>query len=395
LPSDHTALTTLRARAAGSGGGLGVVAVTRRQIPVWAAPPPEQVEPVVALFDRDLDLDWRRTSYSSLTATAHAVGATAEGLANRLRESGEAESPGSIDEPDPPVGGPDGPEAGAPAPPLAGLPGGTAFGTLVHEVLEVADPAEESTDLLIEHCRRALVRTPLADVSAEILGPALAVALRTPLGSLASGRCLAEIGREDRLRELEFELPLAGGDRPGRSARLAQLGPVLAAHLAPDDPLHAWLPRLQRPELAEQPLRGYLTGSIDVVLRIRPGHHGEAPRYVVVDYKTNRLHPADVEPTTAHYRSAALSAAMQAADYPLQALLYQVALHRYLTWRQPGYDPQLHLGGTLYLFLRGMQCLPQKQCPPAGPVGDDIPGVFAWRPPTSAILAVDELLAGG
>ena len=42
------------------------------------------------------------------------------------------------------------------------------------------------------------------------------------------------------------------------------------------------------------------------------------------------------------------------AHYPLQALLYSVALHRLLRWRQPGYDPDRHLGGVLYLFVRGM-----------------------------------------
>ena len=45
---------------------------------------------------------------------------------------------------------------------------------------------------------------------------------------------------------------------------------------------------------------------------------------------------------------------MAEAHYPLQALLYSVALHRYLRWRQPAYDPDRHLGGVLYLFLRGM-----------------------------------------
>ena len=45
---------------------------------------------------------------------------------------------------------------------------------------------------------------------------------------------------------------------------------------------------------------------------------------------------------------------MQRAHYPLQALLYTVALHRYLRWRLPGYDPDAHLAGVLYLFLRGM-----------------------------------------
>jgi exodeoxyribonuclease V beta subunit len=80
---------------------------------------------------------------------------------------------------------------------------------------------------------------------------------------------------------------------------------------------------------------------------------------------------------------------MRASDYPLQALLYEVALHRYLTWRQPGYDPEAQLGGVLYLYLRGM-------CGPGAATADGgVPGVFAWKPPVALILAMSDLLAGG
>ena len=78
-------------------------------------------------------------------------------------------------------------------------------------------------------------------------------------------------------------------------------------------------------------LRGYLTGSIDAVLRI------DGPRYVVVDYKTNKLFAGAVD--AAQFDQAAMAAEMLRQHYPLQALLYSVALHRYLRWRQPGYDP--------------------------------------------------------
>ena len=58
-----------------------------------------------------------------------------------------------------------------------------------------------------------------------------------------------------------------------------------------------------------------------------------------VDYKTNWLGDLDA-PLTAHdYRPAVLDEAMGHSDYPLQALLYAVVLHRYLRWRLPGYDP--------------------------------------------------------
>ena len=79
---------------------------------------------------------------------------------------------------------------------------------------------------------------------------------------------------------------------------------------------------------------------------------------------------------------------MLEAHYPLQALLYAVALHRYLRWRQPGYDPDLHLGGVLYLFLRGMSG------PGVAEGSGAIPGVFEWRPPSALVVATSDLLAG-
>jgi exodeoxyribonuclease V beta subunit len=107
----------------------------------------------------------------------------------------------------------------------------------------------------------------------------------------------------------------------------------------------------------------------------------------VVDYKTNWLGGDTV--TSADYTPEAMARAMREAHYPLQALLYSVALHRYLRWRQPGYDPGTHLGGVLYLFLRGM-------CGPAGPVVDQTPsGVFAWSPPAALVTELSDLLAGG
>ena len=74
---------------------------------------------------------------------------------------------------------------------------------------------------------------------------------------------------------------------------------------------------------------------------------------------------------------------MQRSHYVLQALLYSVALHRYLRWRLAGYDPETDLAGVRYLFLRGM----------LGPDRPDF-GVFAWHPPARLVVALSDLLAG-
>ncbi len=219
------------------------------------------------------------------------------------------------------------------------------------------------------------------DLDPDVLLAGLLTALQTPLGPLTEGAALADVPARDRLPELEFELPLAGGDAPS-AARvvLADLVPLWRAQV-PTGPLSSYADELAG--LPDVPLRGYLTGSIDAVLRV-----GSPPRYLVVDYKTNRLGGYD-EPLTAwHYRGAAMETAMVEAHYPLQALLYAVALHRYLRWRQPGYDPDVHLGGVLYLFLRGMSG------PGVVDAGGAVPGVFAWRPPTGLVTGCSDLLAG-
>ena len=261
------------------------------------------------------------------------------------------------------------------------------MGTFVHAVLERAD--FEASDLPGE--LDAAIRATQAgnsDVDADLalLGDGLVAALATPLGPLLPGVCLRDVDREDRLDELSFELPLAGGDSPVGQVTTADVVAVLEKHLPPDSLLSGYPQRLSDP-LLETTLRGYLTGSLDLVFR-RSFADG-IQRWFVADYKTNWL-GEDGRPLTAwHYRLEALDAEMQRRHYPLQALLYLVALHRYLRWRLPGYSPQTHLGGVLYLFLRGM-------------VGANTPavdgqpcGVFSWAPPADLIVDLSELFERG
>ena len=126
-------------------------------------------------------------------------------------------------------------------------------------------------------------------------------------------------------------------------------------------------------ELGEAHLNGFLNGSLDLVARLPDG------RLAVLDYKTNLLED---------YAPDALGAEMDRRHYGLQALLYAVAVHRLLRWRQPSYDPERHLGGVLYLFLRGM-------AGPKTPAVDQVPcGVFSWRPPPALVAALSDRLDG-
>ena len=182
------------------------------------------------------------------------------------------------------------------------------------------------------------------ELDREELADALLAVCDSPLGGPAprlGGVTLGDVPLRDRLRELDFEFPLTGGDRPpGRSRRRTSGRPGAAAEPAParGRPACASYAEPLRGPLGDQSLRGYLTGSIDVVLRV-PTADGPRLPYVV-DYKTNRLgetgRAADLGRTTG---PTALAAAMLHSHYPLQALLYAVVLHRYLRWRLPATTP--------------------------------------------------------
>jgi exodeoxyribonuclease V beta subunit len=115
-------------------------------------------------------------------------------------------------------------------------------------------------------------------------------------------------------------------------------------------------------------LEGFMQGFIDLVFEANG-------KVYLVDYKSSWLGPRLED-----YRTPQLALAMAAGSYPLQYLIYTVALHRYLQWRRPGYDYERHFGGVRYLFLRGIH--------PDRPGN----GIYAARPPAALIHALDDYL---
>jgi exodeoxyribonuclease V beta subunit len=373
------------------GGPSPEMSVIAGQTPSVEAQPVGDLE--ARVFERGVDTEWRRTSYSGLIRVQEQpVGVSSEPEVEPKDDELVSDDPVSglaaVSLPEPHA---DSRASQRPLPsPMADLPSGASFGSLVHGILELADP--EAPDLRAE----LLVRTheqlqwwPVG-VEAQQIADALMPSLHTPLRPLASGLRLVDIPLRDRLCELDFEFPLTGGDRPeavrGARAgvRLGDVAGLLRTHLPDDDPLASYADQLVGP-LGDQALRGYLSGSLDVVLRL-PDDPG--PRFVVVDYKTNLLGEPGTPVTSADYGRAEMAAAMLHSHYPLQALLYSVVLHRFLRWRLPAYEPRQHLGGVLYLFLRGM-------CGPETPVSDGhVAGVFDWSPPPELVEALSDLLEG-
>lgn len=117
-------------------------------------------------------------------------------------------------------------------------------------------------------------------------------------------------------------------------------------------------------------LNGMIKGFIDLMFEFDG-------KFYVADYKSNHLGDSFDE-----YHQGAMEHAMTDHDYHLQAILYTLALHRWLSYKLPNYDYSVHIGGAYYLFLRGMtQTIPGN-------------GVYFVLPEQSMIEELDALFAG-
>lgn len=237
--------------------------------------------------------------------------------------------------------------------------GGADFGNVVHETLETADfaawdgvaeaPDEAARDAILKAlARHDLPRTPEAAAQVADL---VARALNAPLPGTAT---LARLPATRRVAEMEFHFRLG-------ATRLQALHALLAAH----GYAHATTP-------SRGGIEGLMHGYIDLLYRDDDGAHW------VLDYKTNRL---------ADYAPASCARAVADSDYDLQYLIYLVAVQRWLRLRLgAAYDPARHLGGAVYLFLRGI-----------APRGGDAQGngIHRDRPPQALVDGLDALFDGG
>lgn len=232
---------------------------------------------------------------------------------------------------------------------------GPRFGDAVHRMFEIATPVPlwpAQRGLVARELMARALRIPSA-TDADLVEEVARMVDRSRQADLGEGLRLADVGVEARVSEFEFQLPL-------RQVAVARMRALCAEHGHADA-----VPAT----LEAQRLNGMLAGFVDLVFEWRG-------RYHVLDYKTNWL-GADV----AGYRGAGLEAAMRAHHYPLQALLYSVAVHRYLRQRLRGYEPQRHLGESWYLFVRALGLAPAA-------------GVWRRQWPPALIEALDALFAG-
>ncbi|SDG20886.1 DNA helicase/exodeoxyribonuclease V, beta subunit [Onishia taeanensis] len=242
------------------------------------------------------------------------------------------------------------------------FPRGPSAGTFLHGLLEwageegFAKVAEDEALRADTLARRANRRGWEGQI--EALSQWLPELLTTPLpvpapgdGEAAPLRLAALNGATDYRVELEFWFAAHKVDTRNLDA-------LVSAHTLGGRP---------RPALEPDTLNGMLKGFIDLVVE----HQG---RFYVLDWKSNHLGADD-----AAYTEAAMADAVLEKRYDVQYCLYLLALHRLLKARLPDYDIERHLGGALYVFLRGTRA-PSR-------------GVHAECPPSELILELDALFS--
>lgn len=243
------------------------------------------------------------------------------------------------------------------------FPAGSAYGTLLHDLLEWQaqrgwPAALEAPSAAVVGEWRSLVarksqRLKLNEEHVAVLDvwikQILLADLPTTLSdAVAPPLTLAALTRAKAWPEMAFTMTV-------QKTHALHIDQLIQQHVLVGQP---------RMPLQPRTLEGMLIGFMDLVLE----HDG---RYYVLDYKSNRL-PV--------YDPAHLQAAILSHRYDVQYTLYLLALHRLLRSRLPGYDYDQHIGGALYLFLRGI----------------DQPGAgqFVDKPPRELIEALDASLTG-
>jgi len=250
---------------------------------------------------------------------------------------------------------------------------GASFGDALHGAFEEVVgtiPASEQTKI-----EKVLLR----QFAAQGLTPssntpeAFVRLLRRPLGAAWGDLCLDEYALQQVsvASEMRFTIPLHP-NRDGLSV-LKTLCELVVLHDA-DGPFVGYFSDHASRSEGHPLTEGYLSGSIDLVAPAL----GATQRFHVLDYKSNGL------TITEDFSPESLALEMAASGYPLQALLYSVALHRHLLATLSGYQPDKHLGGATYLYVRGASLID------AAP--DE--GVFHWDIPSELTLAVSSLLGG-
>tara|TARA_Y100001968_G_scaffold333661_1_gene398076 strand:+ start:5106 stop:8882 length:3777 start_codon:yes stop_codon:yes gene_type:complete len=271
--------------------------------------------------------------------------------------------------------------------PLAKFPRGALAGDCLHRILEKLDfqsgaDCNKRDSLIEEELNRAGIDLKYISAIQKSLDRLLNIPLGGPLANLR----MKDLNPQDRIHELKFDLPITPNGKAIKSIDLSN-----AFKKNPKAKFSSSYSKEIKTLNINS--KGFLTGSIDLIF-VDNSNHSTA-KWWVADWKSNWIGSKEGESiscTPSHYNGKSIEDQMMRHHYPLQAHLYLVALHRFLYWRLPNYEPSRHLGGYIYFFLRG---IPEMKNNFNIISSDSTPGIILEQAPVERILEINNLIDVG
>jgi exodeoxyribonuclease V beta subunit len=231
------------------------------------------------------------------------------------------------------------------------FPKGAKAGTCLHDCMEAVHfesfTKESVTETVMERLSAYSFDTDFT--------PAVAGNIFTILNKDMHGTKLSSLKKGDYVAEMEFQMSA----KPFTAEALAD---IFARHGEEDYAKAA-------STLSFETVNGFINGFADLIFC-------QNGRYYVLDWKSNHLGAG-----TSAYSNERMHAEMLGSHYYLQMYIYTLALDRHLNRYMTGYSYEKHMGGGIYVFMRGVNAQ-----------GDE--GLYFHRPNENVIRDMQELTKG-
>jgi exodeoxyribonuclease V beta subunit len=232
------------------------------------------------------------------------------------------------------------------------FPKGAKAGNILHSILEKIDFTTNEYDNWDIEIDSTLifyrVKGNLESLKSNIklwLEHILNTNIRMPDGVTLK---LCDVKHEDRINELEFDFNMNDFEVKDVANVVGETEVRINADLSK--------------------IKGVMNGKMDLFFR----HEG---KYYILDWKSNFLGF-----TLDDYLKANVEEAMTDSNYHLQYLIYTMASRLYLKNRIPDFNYDLHFGGVVYLFLRGIRNI------------ENSGGIFTNKPTVDVLNRLETLI---
>jgi len=230
------------------------------------------------------------------------------------------------------------------------FPKGAKAGSCLHDCLEHIDFKSSTRDEIEQIVSENLIKYMFDE---EFLSPVVENILTIINSELTKGVRLSELDRERYVPEMEFHIS-------SKNFTSENLSKIFEKYRE-----HDFSKYCKSTDFNSK--TGFINGFADLIFE-------KDGKYFILDWKSNHLGEK-----TSDYSEEAMNSAMLESHYYLQLYIYTLALHIHLKNCMDDYDYERHMGGGLYIFMRGVNETSNE-------------GVYFHKPKAEIISEMEELI---